>query len=159
MPEIYPDDNSNQASSINTIAKAWVSASVATPFLLNIILWSVCIKRDIIRGHRAYDKNVQGLSYKVEGIRQLNEVISNGNEAVTDEVILGIAGLATHEVVNFTGERTKPFNSPLQQAGLLHTYGGLQIVPEHREAFLKLISLRGGIESLKLTGLSEGMVM
>ena len=94
----------------------------------------------------------------MEGIRQLNKVISNGKEGLSDEVILTLAGLATHEAVNFTEEKTKPFNSPLQRAGLLDNYGGLQMVPEHREAILRLVALRGGIENLTLSGLAEGMV-
>jgi hypothetical protein len=76
-----------------------------------------------------------------------------------DEVILAIAGLASHEVVNVTEEKIKPFSSPLQSAGLLNTYGGLQMVPEHRNAVLRLITLRGGIENLRLNGLAECMVM
>ncbi|KAE9374172.1 hypothetical protein N431DRAFT_283576, partial [Stipitochalara longipes BDJ] len=159
LPGIYPDDDPRQLSSVNTIAKAWVSTSVANPFLLNIFLWAICIKRNIIHGSNTDKNSAQALEYKVNGIRQLNEVISYGREALTDEVILGIAGLATHEIVNFTEERMKPFNSPLQKAGLLHTYGGLQMVPEHREALLRLIVLRGGIESLRLTGLTQALVI
>ena len=95
----------------------------------------------------------------MEGIRQLQEVISNGRDVLTDEVILAIAGLACHEVVNFTKEKVKPFNSPLQRAGLLDTYGGMQVIPEHREAVLRLVALRGGIENITLPGLAEAMVM
>jgi hypothetical protein len=126
---------------------------------MNILLWSTCIKRDFIRGSNTYCNSAQALAYKVEGIRQLNKVISNGREALTDEVILAIAGLATHEIVNVTEEKIKPFNSPLQSAGFLDIYGGLQVVSEHRNAIIRLVGLRGGIENITLNGVAECMVM
>jgi hypothetical protein len=92
-------------------------------------------------------------------MRQLNEVLSNGKKALTDEVILAIGGLASHEVVNVTEEKIKPFNSPLQSAGFLNTYGGLQMVSEHRNAVLRVIALRGGIDNLRINGLAECLVM
>jgi len=159
FPGIYPNDHPYQLNSATSVATAWLSASIANPFLFNILLWSICIKRDFIRGSRTYCNSVQALAYKVEGIRQLNEVISNGKEALTDEVILTIIRLASHEFVNFTEEKRKPFNSPLQRAGLLDTYGGLQIVPGHMDAIIKLVDLRGGIENLTLPGLAEALVL
>ena len=159
LPGIYPDDHPYQLDSVNSVAKAWLSACVANPFLFNILLWSTCIKRDFIRGSKTYCNSAQALAYKVDGIRQLNKVILNGRKALTDEVILAISGLATHEVVNFTEEKIKPFNSPLQSAGLLDAYGGMQIVPEHRNAVLRLVALRGGIENITLHGVAECMVM
>lgn len=146
-------------NSINSVAKAWLSACMGNPFLFDVFMWSTCIKRDFIRGSRAYCNSTQALTYKLAGIQQVNEVFSNERKALTDGVILAIAGLAAHEVVDFTEEKIKPFNSPLQSAGLLDIYGGMRVFPEHRDAILRFVALRGGIENLTLPGLAEGMVM
>jgi hypothetical protein len=159
LPGILPNDDPYELNSINSVAKAWLSACVGNPFLFNVFMWSTCIKRNFIRGSRIYCNSTQALTYKVAGIQQLNKVISNGRKALTDEVILAIAGLAAHEVVNVTEEKIKPFSSSLQSAGLLNVYGGMQAVPEHRDAILWLVTLRGGIENLTLPGLAEDMVM
>jgi hypothetical protein len=144
---------------MNSVAKAWLSACLGNPSLFNVFMWSTCIKRNFIRGSKTYCDSSQALTYKVVGIQQLNKVISNGKRALTDEVILTIAGLAAHEAVKVTEEKIKPFSSPLQSAGLLDIYGGMQVVPEHRDTIYWLVALRGGIENLTLPGLAECMVM
>jgi hypothetical protein len=159
LPGIYPHDHPYQLDSGNSVGSAWFSAAVANRFLFNILLWAACVKRDVLRGSRTYCNSAQALLYKVDGMRQLNEVLSNGKKALTDEVILAIGGLASHEVVNVTEEKIKPFNSPLQSAGFLNTYGGLQMVSEHRNAVLRVIALRGGIDNLRINGLAECLVM
>jgi hypothetical protein len=158
LPGILPNDDPYELNSINSVTKAWLSACVENPFLFNIFMWSTCIKCSF-RGSRIYCSSAQALTYKVAGIQQLNKVISNGRKALTDEVILVIAGLAAHEAGNVTKEKIKPFSSPLQSAGLLDIYGGMQVVPEHRDTIHWLVALRGGIENLTLPGLAEGMVI
>jgi hypothetical protein len=79
--------------------------------------------------------------------------------SLTDEVILTISGLAGHEVIKVTEEKRKPSNSPLQSARLLNIYGGMQVVPEYRNAILRRVALRVGIENLTLPGHVESMVM
>jgi hypothetical protein len=159
LPGILPNDDPYELNSMNSVAKAWLSTCVGNPFLFNVLTWSTCIKRNFIHGSRIYCNSTQALTYKVAGIQQLNKVISNGRKVLTDEVILAIVGLAAHEVVNVTEDKIKPFSSPLQSAGLLDVYGGMQVVPEHRDAILRLVTMRGGIENLTLLGLAEGMVM
>ena len=94
------------------------------------------------------------LSHKLIAIQKIKEAIPSGDEISRDEVILAILILASHDIVNVT-KRREPFNSPLQHLSWLNVYGNITQVPEHLKAIMDLISLRGGIENLKLNGLAE----
>ncbi|KAE9374855.1 hypothetical protein N431DRAFT_405887 [Stipitochalara longipes BDJ] len=156
LPTLFPDDHPQHgASSVNSTSIAWFSAGIKNPFLFNVLLWSACCHRDFLRGSEIQYDSPQALSYKVNSIRLLNEVLSDGRKAITDEVILTVMGLAAHEILTVTQQNPKPFNSPLKDAGGMAFYSATKDVPEHMEAIKKLIALRGGLENLKLPGLAE----
>jgi hypothetical protein len=54
------------------------------------------------------------LSYKLIVIQKFKVYISKGSTTCRGEVILTILALADHEVLNVTGEKRKPFNTPLK---------------------------------------------
>jgi len=160
LPGAWPDDHPQHGpNAVNSVAKAWFSTGLESPFFLNILLFSACIQRDILRASAINTTSIQALSYKVKAIQQLNEVLANGEKAVTDQVILTIIGVMGHEALNITEEEMKPFNSPLKNAGLLHIYGGVKHVPGHLSAITKLLALRGGIEPFTLPGLADCLIL
>jgi hypothetical protein len=87
----------------------------------------------------------------------LPDVLANEINALSDEVILAISLLASHEIEakNITENKINPFNSPLQHVQWLDFYGIVESVPEHKNAALEIVKLRGGPENLKLPGLAE----
>jgi hypothetical protein len=108
-----------------------------------------------MRWSKIYPNSPLALSHKLIVIQQINEIISTGGDASKDEVILAILILACHDVINFTEEKKKPFNSPLKKTAWLNIYGNLRQSPEHAKAVMELVALRGGIKSLNLPGLAE----
>lgn len=156
VPGIWPDDHPQYgASAMNSTSRAWFSAGIKNPFLFNLLLWSACCHRDVLRGSKIHHDSPQTLSYKVNAIRFLNKVLSGGTKAITDEVILTVIGLAAHEVMPLTPQNPKPFNSPLKNAGGMDFYSVTKDAPEHMEAVRMLVALRGGLDNLKLPGLAE----
>lgn len=92
-------------------------------------------------------------------IRKLSKGITlNTAKAPSDEVILTILVLSSHELMSVTEEKRKPFNSPLKTTQWLNVYGNIEYVPEHMKAVMDLVNLRGGIEEIKLRGLAETIV-
>jgi hypothetical protein len=112
-----------------------------------------------MRHSKIYPDSPQALSHKLIVIQKLNEYISKNKNASRDEVILAILVLSSHETMNVTEEKRKPFNSPLKTAQWLNVYGNIQYVPEHMKAVLNLVNSRGGIENLKLHGLGETIIV
>ena len=164
LPGLWPDDHPKESSnyggySSNSISKAWFSVALDNPCLFNVLLLSAVAHRGVLRGINNPHQDRRALSYKIKCIQQLNEIISDGVKALTDEVILTILGLAAHDFVQVPDKGSRPFNSPLQNAGALSFYGAVQYVPEHIRAITKLVSLRGGIDNLTMPGLSESIVM
>jgi hypothetical protein len=155
-----PDDSQGLgANSSNAVARAWVSSSLKFPFLFHALLFAASIHRDFMRHSKIYPDSPQALSHKLIVIQKLNEYISKNKNASRDEVILAILVLSSHETMNVTEERRKPFNSPLKTAQWLNVYGNIVYVPEHMKAVLNLVNSRGGIENLKLHGLGETIVV
>lgn len=81
--------------------------------------------------------------------------MSQPAKAYRDEVILAILVLSSHETLDQSKVRQNPFNSPLKSAQWLNIYGNITYVPEHMQAVLDIINLRGGLEKLELHGLAE----
>ena len=160
VPELWPDEypQSNPIAR-DLVSKAWLAAGIQKPYLFNLFLWSACCQRDFIRGLPIQHTSPQALAYKQECIRELNKILSDGTKAITDEVILTIAGLGTHEILPVIEQNPKPFNSPLQNAGGLRFFGATNYVKEHMDVLRKLVALRGGLEYLTLPVLAEALQM
>jgi len=160
LPGLVPDGSQDLgASSGNSVAKFWVSSSLKFPFLFHALLFAAAIHQDFMRTSELRYDSPQALSHKLIAIQTLNEYISKNINTSRDEVILAILSLASHETLNVTEERRKPFNSPLKTAQWLNVYGNNNYVSEHMKAVLNLVNSKGGIENLKLHGLGETIVL
>ena len=163
LPGLRPDDapqlDGNMNSGANLVSRAWYSAGLATPILFHALAFAGLIHQDYLRCSQIYPNAPQALSHKLIVFRRLNEVIGDGSEfSSSDEVILAILILASHETLKVTEEKRKPFNSPLKRVQWLNVYGNIAYVPEHRKAVLDLLNIRGGLEALRLPGLAETIV-
>jgi hypothetical protein len=114
------------------------------------------IYSDFTRRSKIFFKSPLALSHKLIVIQKIRDtILTGGEEASRDEVLLAIVILATHDITNVAEEKKMPFNSPLKKAQWLNFYGKSHEVPEHVKAITDIISLRGGIKSIKLPGLTE----
>ena len=156
IPGLFPDDD--KTSGPNSVSIAWLGSSLKTPVLFHALLLSSSIHLDIVRWSKFSGNSPTVLSHKLTLLRSLYEIISEGNDSSRDEVILAILTLSSHEVMPIVEEKRNPFNSPLKNLQFLNIYGSIQFVPEHMQAVLDLITLKGGIEKIQLAGLVECLV-
>ncbi|KAE9373670.1 hypothetical protein N431DRAFT_465948 [Stipitochalara longipes BDJ] len=160
VPRLCPDDAPppGLSSGANIVSRAWFTAGLKNPLLFHALAFAGLIHMDFLRYHQIYPDSVQALPHKLIVIQKLNEAIKNGSEMSTDDVILAILTLASHETLKVTEEKRRPFNSPLRRAQWINVYGHIKYIEEHRKAVLDLLNLRGGLETLQLPGLAETIV-
>ena len=90
----------------------------------------------------------------MESIKLLNEAIQNTSYAVTDAIIMSVLIMAysTGRVVEENRIKSLPFQAPLQSLQWLHVLGAQEADPAHVAGLSKLISLKGGLEKIKVPG-------
>jgi ATP phosphoribosyltransferase len=116
---------------------------------------------DLMRTSQISLNSPRTLSNKLAIIQKLKEAIANRSENAQDEVIFTIFTLSCCDSINITEEKKKPFDSPLKRSEWLKVtsvYGNCTSVPEHKKALFQLITMRGGLEALKLPGLAENII-
>lgn len=116
MPRLCPDDEHpvDANSGANIVSKAWFTASLENSLLVYALTFVDSIHMDFLRYNQIYPNSVGALPHKLLVIRKLNEVIANGGEISSDDVILAILVLVSHETLKVTEENRRPFNSPLR---------------------------------------------
>lgn len=155
LPGLVPDGENN---TVNPVAQAWFAAGLTQPLLFHALVFAGSIHLDFMRSSTIHPNSPVALSHKLAVIQKLNMILSNPKEAQKDEVILAILILASHEARCDSESKIQPFQSPLKSAQWLNVYGNIQYVPQHMTAVMELLTLRGGIETLKLHGLAETIV-
>lgn len=152
LPGLVPDTENN---AVHPLSKAWLSSGLEHPLLFHAMVFAGSIHLDFLRFSQIYPDKPLSLSHKLVVIQKVNECISDPNVASRDEVILAILILASHEVMKRSTGKENPSNSPLKNAQWLNIYSTITYVPEHMEAVLNLVTLRGGLENIKMFGLAE----
>jgi len=152
LPGLVPD---TENSLVHPVSKAWLSSGLEHPLLFHALAFAGSIHLDYLRSSKIYPNKPLSLSHKLVVIQKVNECLSDPNVASRDEVILAILILASHEAMNMSAGKQNPFNSPLKTAQWLNIYSTITYVPEHMEAVLRLVTLRGGLENIKMFGLAE----
>jgi hypothetical protein len=155
VPGLRPDDE--PSAGVNSISKAWFRASLTTPVLFHALAFAGSVHRDFMRRSQIRSNSSQALSHKLSVLQMLPDILANETNVPSDEVILAILLLTSHEVEtkSIAENKINPFNPPLQHVQWLDFYGIADTVPEHKNAALEILKLRGGPENLKLPGLAE----
>lgn len=116
--------------------------------------------------HRTYLRNDGGgaqalllrLSYRTQAVRLLQEALNRGGP-LTDDLLVSVASLAAH-CPTTTGEFTRGqtiSKSPLATAQSLDFHGSVSLGTEHSKALQRLITQRGGIGTVRMTGLAQAI--
>jgi hypothetical protein len=124
------------------------------PVLFHALIFAAVMHRDFMRWGKIFPDSPCALSHKLAVIQRVKEAFSNGEDISRDEVILAILILSSHDLATVPRKR-EPFTPPLQSGSWLNIYGNTQQVPEHIQVVMSLVSLRGGVENLRLKGLAE----
>jgi hypothetical protein len=97
-------------------------------------------------------------------MHKLKELISGDSKPYFEELIVAILMLACHEEMDTSpmteAEKKKhwPFNDPLGRGKWLNMYSGVRVIPEHMKGLVDVVNLGGGLESIKLHGLTDLVV-
>ena len=93
---------------------------------------------------------------ELESIKRVNEAIQSPSRALTDAVITSVGCLLNNgwDGLMLDGNPRSPFQSPLRGLQWLDIYGMLMPDPVHLSGLAQIIKLRGGLEQIKLPGIS-----
>jgi hypothetical protein len=93
---------------------------------------------------------------EAETIKHLNRVMRDPCHAITDETILAVLCMGFNRVDGSAWPRADPpLKPPLRNLQWLNVYGTLSGNEIHVRGMIKLIEMKGGLESLKMPGLAE----
>jgi hypothetical protein len=92
----------------------------------------------------------------MESIKLLNRAIQDPTYAVTDTVIMSVLIMAysTGTVLEKKRNKSSPFQAPLQSLQWLHVLGAQEAHLTHVAGLRKLIALKGGVEKIKVPGVT-----
>jgi hypothetical protein len=98
------------------------------------------------------------LSYKTETIKLVNQMLSNLDKEVPDELLAAVLVLASQGPRADVGEVSR-FHSPLSTVQCLDHQGNLAFEPEHARGMVALVQLKGGLHNIKMRGLADVIVL
>lgn len=98
------------------------------------------------------------LSYKAETIKLVNQMLSNLDKEVPDELLAAVLVLASQGRRIDAGEVSR-FQSPLATAQCLDHQGNLAFEPAHGRGMVALVQLKGGLHNIKMRGLADVIVL
>lgn len=92
----------------------------------------------------------------LETVKGINRSIQYDSTACNDDNILAVLALAISGPAKNTTAAKVPSQGPLKALQCLDICGGaLEIVPSHAAGLMKMISIRGGLNDLKVPGLAQ----
>jgi len=94
------------------------------------------------------------LSYKTETIKLVNQMLSNLDKDVPDELLAAVLVLAS-QGPRINAGKVSRFQSPLATAQCLDHQGNLSFEPEHVRGMITLVQLKGGLHNIKMRGLAD----
>ena len=98
------------------------------------------------------------LSYKTETIKLVNQMLSNLDKEVPDELLAAVLVLASQGPRINAGKISR-FQSPLATTQCLDHQGNLSFEPEHVRGMIALVQLKGGLYNIKMRGLADIIVL
>jgi hypothetical protein len=104
---------------------------------------------------RSQDKKML-IFFELESIKMVNAAIQNPSQALSDVVITSVGCLvhSSCDELMWHENLRSPFQSPLRGLQWLDILGSLLSNPVHLSDLAQLIKLRGGLEQIKLLGIS-----
>jgi hypothetical protein len=131
-------------------------AARSSPLAFYAFLYAISNHYDFVRG--AYESSsattLMRLSYKTQTIKLVNEMLSNLDKDVPDDLLAAVLVLASQGPRVGAVEKS-PFESPLATAQCLDHQGNLAFEPEHARGLVALVRLKGGLQNMKMLGMDE----
>ena len=161
IPNERPNNNNNNGA--NTGSKAWFCFGLKSPLVFHALVFASSVHLDFLRSSKFFPDSPHVLSHKLTVIHKIKTLISKDSKPCFEDLVVAILMLACHEEVDtspMTGAEKKywPFNDPLGRGKWLNMYSGVRVIPEHRKALVDVVTMGGGLESIKLYGLADLVV-
>jgi hypothetical protein len=116
--------------------------------------------REIIKGDLENTSSAQDTRMRdfceMESIKMINKAIQDSYRSTCDAVILSVLSMANNVADDpvYREVKRSPFQAPLLSLQWLDVYGRVSANPVHQVGLIRLITMRGGLHSLKLKGLA-----
>jgi hypothetical protein len=163
LANLIPDERPNNNNGANVGSRAWFCFGLKSPLVLHALVFGSSVHLDFLRWSKFFPDSAHALSHKLTVMHKLKELISKDGKLHFEDLIVAILMLACHEDVDTSSiteaeKKHWPFNDPLGRGKWLNMYSGVRVVPEHRKALVDVVNLGGGLESIKLHGLTDLVV-
>jgi hypothetical protein len=143
-------------SDLQPVLADWMMAARSSPVSFYAFLYAISNHYDFVRGtHESSSSTaLMRLSYKTQTIKLVNEMLSNLDKEVPDDLLSAVLVLASQGPRVGAFEKS-PFESPLATAQCLNHQGNLAFEPAHARGMVALVRLKGGLQNVKMLGIAE----
>jgi hypothetical protein len=151
--QTFPPDNGNLEKSV---AHLLYQQCLSQRLLFHAFLFSQFARNRLNATFRSTNDSHEMIVCHLETVKGINRSIQYGPTACSDENIIAVLALAISGPAAATKSPKAPSQGPLKALQCLDIYGGaLEKVPSHAAGLMKMVSMRGGLEGLKLPGLAQ----
>ena len=135
-------------------------ATRTSPVAFYSFLYAISNHYDYVHGIReaASPTARMRLSYKIETIKLVNQMMNNLDKKVPDELLAAVLVLAS-QGPRVDSREVSRFRSPLATAQCLDHQGNLAFELEHARGMVALVQLKGGLHSIKMRGLTDVLIL
>ena len=147
----------SKQSGLNKAAAALMQQVVENHGLLHAFIFAQLVRNQATQQHLTKHAEYYMLACHDQAVRFVNSRLLDADTQCDDTNILAVLALAYSGKVNSRKEvGTGPSQGPLKSLQLLDLYGGtIDAVPAHELGIAKMVQLRGGPKSIRLSGLAQ----
>lgn len=151
--QTFPPDNGNLEESV---AHLLYQKCLSQRTLFHAFLFGQFARNRLNAPYGSTHESHEMIVCHLETVKGINRSIQYGTTACSDENIIAVLALAISGQLTVTKLPKAPSQGPLKALQCLDIYGGaLEKVPTHAAGLMKMVSMRGGLEELKLPGLAQ----
>jgi len=129
-------------------------ATRTSPLAFYSFVFAISNHYDYVHREATSSTALMRLSYKTETIKLVNQMLSNLDKDVPDELLAAVLVLAS-QGPRINAGKVSRFQSPLATAQCLDHQGNLSFEPEHVRGMITLVQLKGGLHNIKMRGLAD----
>ncbi|KIW10775.1 hypothetical protein PV08_10074 [Exophiala spinifera] len=141
---------------IHPLASTWLQMAFRDRGLFHASLFCQLTRNRIFYPSAVFLESRETMQCYTETIRGVHQKFLDSSMSCEDENILSVHSLTYHGDLRRHAPAIAPSQGPLTTLQLLHVYGGrLETVQVHLQGLAKMLTLRGGLNKLKLPGLAQ----
>lgn len=151
--QTFPPDNGNPQDSV---AHLLYQKCLSHRVLFHAFLFCQFARNQLNTSLKITKDSHEMIFCHLETVKGINHSIKIDSTTCKDETMLAVLALAISGPAAIITPPRAPSQGPLKALQALDVYGGaLEIVPTHVAGLMKMVSIRGGLDDLKLPGLAQ----